>query len=181
MAGRGAGGDRPDGLGGVRDPGVLPPVEYRAGVLRQQAVPRVARPAGVERAERGAGAPDGVVRRYADGAVVCGRWPCRCACGEGPPLVCPEGGADVQRHAGCAAVADVAASGLWGVWPRGTLTGMRRNAAPDALRSGVGSERQVRRPPLRGRADVSHLTDLFETVPRWGTPDLDPLAGGAHL
>ena len=32
--------------------------------------PRAARPAGVERAERGAGAPDGVVRRVADDPVV---------------------------------------------------------------------------------------------------------------
>jgi hypothetical protein len=60
VAGRGAGGHRPDGLGGVRDPGVLPEVVCGAGVLRQQAVPRAARPAGVERAECGAG---GVGRR----------------------------------------------------------------------------------------------------------------------
>ena len=46
VAGRGAGGDRPDGLGGVRDPGILPKMECGTGVLRQQAVPRAARPAG---------------------------------------------------------------------------------------------------------------------------------------
>ena len=70
VAGRGAGGDRPDGLGGVRHPGILPELECGTGVLRQQAVPRAARPAGVERAERGAGAPDGVVRGVADDPVV---------------------------------------------------------------------------------------------------------------
>ena len=70
VAGRGVGGDRPDGLGGVRDPGLLPALERGAGVLREQAVPRPARPAGPERAERGAGAPDGVVRGVADDPVV---------------------------------------------------------------------------------------------------------------
>ena len=70
VAGRGAGGDRPDGLGGVRDPGILPEMECGTGVLRQQTAPRAARPAGVERAERGASAPDGVVRRVADDPVV---------------------------------------------------------------------------------------------------------------
>src|SRR5262249_8024927 len=70
VAGRGAGGDRPGGVGRVRHPGVLPEVERGAGVLRQRAVPRPARPAGVERAERGAGAPEGVVRRVAHDPVV---------------------------------------------------------------------------------------------------------------
>ena len=70
MARRGAGVDRPDGLGGLRDPGILPKMECGTGVLRQQAVPRPARSAGAERAERGAGAPDGVVRRFADDPVV---------------------------------------------------------------------------------------------------------------
>ena len=45
------------------DPGVLPALECGTGLLRQQAVPRPARSAGLERAERGACAPDGVVRR----------------------------------------------------------------------------------------------------------------------
>src|SRR5512143_1987317 len=112
-------------------------MEYRTGVLRQQTVPGAARPEGVERAERGAGAPDGVVRGDTDGAVVCGRWPCRCAGGKGPPLVCPSGGADVQRYAGCAAAPDVAIPRLRAFGCRGALAGMRRNATPDAFRSGV--------------------------------------------
>ena len=70
VAGRGAGGDRPHGHGAVRDPGILPAMERGTGVLRQQAAPRTARPAGAERAERGASAPDGVVRRVADDPVV---------------------------------------------------------------------------------------------------------------
>src|SRR5512142_1123479 len=110
---------------------------YRTGVLRQQTVPGAARPPGVERAERGAGAPDGVVRGDTDGAVVCGRWPCRCAAGKGPPLVCPSGGADVQRYAGGAAAPDVAVPRLRAFGCRGALAGMRRNATPDAFRSGV--------------------------------------------
>src|SRR5512135_1209112 len=110
---------------------------YRTGVLRQQAVPRPALPPGVERAERGAGAPDGVVRGDTDGAVVCGRWPGRGAAGKGPPLVCPSGGADVQRYAGCAAAPDVAVPRLRAFGCRGALAGMRRNATPDAFRSGV--------------------------------------------
>ena len=56
--------------GGVRDPGILPEVECGTGVFRQQAVPRVARPPGQERAERGASAPDGVVPRIACDPVV---------------------------------------------------------------------------------------------------------------
>src|SRR5512142_3315626 len=110
---------------------------YRTGVLRQQTVPGAARPPGVERAERGAGAPDGVVRGDTDGAVVCGRWPCRCAGGKGPPLVCPSGGADVQRYAGGAAAPDVAVPRFRAFGCRGALAGMRRNATPDAFRSGV--------------------------------------------
>src|SRR5512135_3171536 len=110
---------------------------YRTGVLRQQTVPGAARPEGVERAERGAGAPDGVVRGDTDGAVVCGRWPGRGAAGKGPPLVCPSGGADVQRYAGCAAAPDVAVPRLRAFGCRGALAGMRRNATPDAFRSGV--------------------------------------------
>src|SRR5512135_318905 len=113
-------------------------MEYRTGVLRQQTVPGAARPEGVERAERGAGAPDGVVRGDTDGAVVCGRWPCRRAGGKGPLLVSPEGDSDVQRHAGGVAAPDVAAPGLWAFWCRSPLTGMRRNATPDAIRSGIG-------------------------------------------
>ena len=70
VARRGVGGDRPECLGGVRDPGILPQVERGTGVLRQQAVPRAARAAGAERAERGAGAPDGVAGRVADDPVV---------------------------------------------------------------------------------------------------------------
>src|SRR5512135_1240757 len=113
-------------------------MEYRTGVLRQQAVPGAARPEGVERAERGAGAPDGVVRGDTDGAVVCRWWPCRCAGGEGPLLVSPEGEADVQRHAGGVAAPDVAVPSLWAFRCRGALSGMRRNATPDALRSSIG-------------------------------------------
>src|SRR5512135_3139426 len=111
---------------------------YRTGVLRQQTVPGAARPEGVERAERGAGAPDGVVRGDTDGAVVCGRWPCRRAGGKGPLLVSPEGDSDVQRHAGGVAAPDVAAPGLWAFWCRSPLTGMHRNATPDTIRSGIG-------------------------------------------
>ena len=37
-----------NGLGGVRDPGLLPAVERGTDVLRQQAIPRFARPGGVE-------------------------------------------------------------------------------------------------------------------------------------
>src|SRR5512143_3481818 len=122
-------------------------MEYRTGVLRQQTVPGAARPEGVERAERGAGAPDGVVRGDTDGAVVCGRWPCRCAGGKGPPLVCPSGGADVQRYAGCAAAPDVAVPRLRAFGCRGALAGMRRNATPDAFRSGV----EVRKTSLSGK------------------------------
>src|SRR5512147_3219099 len=113
-------------------------MEYRTGVLRQQTVPGAARPEGVERAERGAGAPDGVVRGDTDGAVVCGRLPCRHAGGKGPLLVSPEGDSNVQRHAGGVAAPDVAASGLWGVGSRRALTGMHRIATPDAIRSGIG-------------------------------------------
>jgi hypothetical protein len=70
MARRGVGVDGHDGLGRFRDPGILPKMECGTGVLRQQAVPRAARSAGAERAERGAGAPDGVVRGIADDPVV---------------------------------------------------------------------------------------------------------------
>src|SRR5512144_1345045 len=119
-------------------------MEYRTCVLRQQAVPGAARPEGVERAERGAGAPDGVVRGDTDGAVVCGRWPCRRAGRKGPLLVSPEGDSDVQRHAGGVAASDVAAPGLWAFWCRSPLTGMRRNATPDAIRSGIGVRKTSR-------------------------------------
>jgi hypothetical protein len=70
MAQRGVGVDGHDGLGSFRDPGILPKMECGTGVFRQQAVPRAARSAGAERAERGAGAPDGVVRGIADDPVV---------------------------------------------------------------------------------------------------------------
>jgi hypothetical protein len=70
MARRGVGVDRPERLGRLRDPGILPKMECRTRVLRQQAVPRAARTAGMERAKRGAGAPDGVVRGFADDPVV---------------------------------------------------------------------------------------------------------------
>src|SRR5512143_3633550 len=137
VAGRGAGGDRSQGLGDVRDPGLLPEVEYRTGVLRQQAVPGPARSSGLERAECGAGAPDGVVRGDTDGPVVCRQWSCRCAGGSAALVVSAQGDADVQRHAGGVAVADVAASGFWGFRCRGALTRMPRNATPDALRCGI--------------------------------------------
>src|SRR5262249_55133092 len=61
VAGRGAGGDRPECHGGVRDSGLLPALECGTGVLRQQAAPRAARPPGLEPVERGACPPDGVV------------------------------------------------------------------------------------------------------------------------
>src|SRR5512135_124512 len=137
VAGRGAGGDRSQGLGDVRDPGLLPEVEYRTGVLRQQAVPGPTRSSGLERAECGAGAPDGVVRGDTDGPVVCRQWSCRCAGGSAALVVSAQGDADVQRHAGGVAVADVAASGFWGFRCRGALTRMPRNATPDALRCGI--------------------------------------------
>ena len=70
MAGRGVDIDGDDGLGGLGDPGILPEMECGVGVLREQAVPRPARPAGPQRAERGACAPDGVVCRLADDFVV---------------------------------------------------------------------------------------------------------------
>src|SRR5512135_684051 len=133
----GAGSDRSEGLGDVRDPGLLPEVEYRTGVLRQQAVPGPTRSSGLERAECGAGAPDGVVRGDTDGPVVCRQWSCRCAGGSAALVVSAQGDADVQRHAGGVAVADVAASGFWGFRCRGALTRMPRNATPDALRCGI--------------------------------------------
>src|SRR3712207_7511945 len=53
-----------------RHRGILPEMECGAGVLRQQAVPRAARPPGAQRAERGACAPDGLVRGVAGDPVV---------------------------------------------------------------------------------------------------------------
>ena len=70
MARRGVGVDRPDGLGGLRDPGILPKMECGAGVLRQQAVPRPARSRGYGASGAWSGAPDGLVRGFADDPVV---------------------------------------------------------------------------------------------------------------
>src|SRR3954452_4387141 len=91
----------------------------------------------MERAECGAGAPDGLVRGDADHPVVCGGWPCGSAGEPGAVLVPAEGDADILRHAGGVAIADVAAAGLWGFGYRVAVTGMPRNATPDALRSGI--------------------------------------------
>ena len=116
VAGRGAGGDRPDGLGGVRDPGILPEMECGTGVLRQQAVPRAARPAGAERAERGAAHP---MAWFVGSLTIL--W--YCVKGhEGShverdrPWYEDEGDADVHGHAGCITVADVGVRDLWRVW-----------------------------------------------------------------
>src|SRR5512135_214551 len=162
VAGRGAGGDRSQGLGDVRDPGLLPEVEYRTGVLRQQAVPGPARSSGMERAECGAGAPDGVVRGDTDGPGVCRQWSCRWAGRSAALVVSAQGDADVQRHAGGAAVADVAASGFWGFRCRGALTRMPRNATPDALRCGI----VVRNTSQRYNAIQGHIDRM--AAPRLG-------------
>src|SRR5262249_686927 len=94
------------------------------------------RPAGVERAERRAGAPDGVVRGVADDPVVLpgGSW--GSPCGQGPPVVHHEGHTDVRRYARAAAVADVGVRDLWGVWCRNALAGMHQTPA---LQAGGGS------------------------------------------
>ena len=146
----------PTCLGGVRDPGILPEMECGTGVLRQQTAPRLARPAGAERAERGAGAPDGVVRGIADDPVVLrgGSW--GLARREGPSVVHDEGDADVHGHAGCVTVADVGARDLWRVRRGSALARMHQKAAPQAIGRGLRSESLVG--PASRRARRSRMS-----------------------
>ena len=87
VAGRGVGGDRPDGLGRVRDPGILPAVECGTGVLRQQAAPRACTTRRSGASGAWSGAPDGVVRGIAGDPVVLRGGSSGLARREGPAVV----------------------------------------------------------------------------------------------
>jgi hypothetical protein len=97
---------------------------------------------------------------------VCRQWSCRCAGGSAALVVSAQGDADVQRHAGGVAVADVAASGFWGFRCRGARTRMPRNATPDALRCGIVVRNTSQRAPGIGHVAAENRRSRSAPSPR---------------
>src|SRR6185312_2535460 len=134
-------GPAPDGRGG--GPGVLPALGRGGGVLREQAVARLARPDGVEQQGGAEGAPDGVAGGWRGGAVVCPGGDTRRAGAAPPAVVQAQGEHDDGGHAGVLPAAPVEA-----------LAGKRARETPGevGLASGIhrhGRVRAASAPPTR--------------------------------